>query len=290
MPELPEVETVVRDLRPHLKGKSIASVEVRLTKIVKQPVALFRRAITGQRVIGLRRRAKIVCVEFDSGVTMLIHLKMSGQLVYVSSGGLMQYGGHPIVGGLTGLPNQYTHLIFTLSDGGHVYFNDLRQFGYLLVVPTAELEDFFAAKQLGLEPFDRRFTFAHFLAIAKRRPASTIKSLLLDQSTVAGLGNIYVDEVLFAAKIRPSRRVKSLSLAELERVWQQIPAILKFAIGQRGTTFRTFRGGTGKSGNMLQHLKVYGREGEKCRRCRQAAIIRVKQNGRSSHYCPRCQK
>ncbi|MFA6197798.1 MAG: bifunctional DNA-formamidopyrimidine glycosylase/DNA-(apurinic or apyrimidinic site) lyase [Patescibacteria group bacterium] len=290
MPELPEVETVVRDLRPLLKKQRIASVDVRLQKIVAMPVRLFVKSLVGRAITNVRRRAKIIMIELDNQTTLLVHLKMSGQLVFVSSRGTKQYGGHPIVGGIDALPNKYSHVILRFQNGGHLYFNDQRQFGYMLVLPEHELASFFQKKKLGLEPFDKKFTLPYFLAYAKRHIRALIKSVLLDQSNVVGLGNIYVDEVLFAAGIRPSRRVASLSLNKIESIYLAIPKILGQAIKQRGTTFRSYRGGTGQPGGMQKLLKVYGREGERCRKCRRGVITRIKQGSRSSHYCPVCQK
>jgi formamidopyrimidine-DNA glycosylase len=290
MPELPEVETVVRDLRPLLKSQRIVSVDVRLDKMLAMPRRSFVTAVTGQSVVGVRRRAKIVLIELNNHATILIHLKMSGQLVFVSAKGQAQYGGHSIAGGTDHLPNKYSHVIFRFHDGSHLYFNDQRQFGYLLALPTQELTSFFASKKLGPEPFDRKFTLEYFLDRLKRHARAPIKSILLDQSIVAGLGNIYVDEVLFAAGVRPTRLVKTLNLKETEAIYRAIPMLLKLAISQRGTTFRSYRGGDGRPGGMLRHLKVYGREGERCRCCRRATVIRIRQGSRSSHYCPICQK
>jgi formamidopyrimidine-DNA glycosylase len=290
MPELPEVETVVRDLRPLLKKQRIVSVDVRLNKIVAMPRRSFTLSANGRTVIDVRRRAKIILIDLDNKTTLLVHLKMSGQLVFVSAQGKKQYGGHPIVGGVDNLPNKYSHVIFRFNDGSHLYFNDQRQFGYLLILPQHELAPFFNKKKLGPEPFSRQFTLPYYLEFMKRHVRASIKSVLLDQSNVAGLGNIYVDEVLFASRIKPTRSVKTLTLNELEVIYHAIPKLLKLAIKQRGTTFRSYRGGTGKPGGMQKYLNVYGRKGKSCRRCSQGIIVKVKQGSRSSHYCPSCQK
>ncbi|MFA5107484.1 MAG: bifunctional DNA-formamidopyrimidine glycosylase/DNA-(apurinic or apyrimidinic site) lyase [Patescibacteria group bacterium] len=290
MPELPEVETVKNDLRPLLLKKRIVDVEVRLPKIVKVPVAQFVRRVTGAQIHDVRRRAKILLIDLENGATICIHLKMSGQLILASRRGLEQVGGHQIVGGTEHLPNKYTHVIFRLNGSHVLYFNDLRQFGYLTVMRTVELEKFFSVKKLGPEPFQASFNFAYFVGCLQRKRKTTIKTALLDQSMVVGLGNIYTDEVLFAARVKPTRRVISLHRAEKRAIYDRIKSVLRTAIRLRGTTFRHFRDGHGRSGGMLAQLMVYGRSGELCRRCKKGKIQKTRLGSRSSCYCPVCQR
>ncbi len=289
MPELPEVETVRKDLNRLLSGKQIATVRIRLNKIVKTPSAKFQRLLAGQSIVSVRRRAKLLLIRLLNNYTLIIHLKMSGQLVFVTRLGRTQTGGHPIAGGTESLPNKYTHVIIGFIDGSYLYYNDLRQFGYWLLWPSEKIQCFFANKKLGLEPLVKSFVYEKFRSAIKRKRKSAIKPALLDQSVVAGLGNIYADEVLFMSKIRPTRRVNQLTEEETKRIFFSINKVLNKAIEKRGTTMRNYRDGRGRPGGMLKHLKVYGREGEACRRCGEK-ISRIRQAGRSSHYCPKCQR
>ena len=290
MPELPEVETVKNDLRPLLLRKRIVDIEVRLPKIVKVPVAQFVRQIKRAHIRDVRRRAKILLIDLDNGATICIHLKMSGQLILASRRGLEGVGGHQIVGGTEHLPNKYTHVIFRLSGSRVLYFNDLRQFGYLTIMRTDELDAFFSEKKLGPEPFQRSFSIDYLPAQLQRKRKTMIKTALLDQAMVVGLGNIYTDEVLFAARIKPTRRVHSLRQAEKRAIYDRIKSILRTAIRLRGTTFRHFRDGRGQRGNMLEYLMVYGRSDQLCRRCKKGTIQKIRLGSRSSSYCPVCQQ
>ncbi len=290
MPELPEVETVKNDLKPLLRDKKIKKIRIRLSKLVQMPDKLFCHLTENQVITNVRRRAKMLLIDLKNGQTVVIHLKMTGQLVFVSAKGKTQTGGHYILGGTEHLPNKYTHVIFELSKGSFLYFNDLRQFGYLLIKSTKELSDFFELKKLGPEPFDKSFTFQYFFDSLKRKKRSPIKLALLDQSILVGLGNIYVDESMFWSGIKPTRKVGSLNKEELKRLFQVIPKVLKKAIQKRGTTMRNYRDGLGREGGMLKYLKVYGREGKLCQRCKKAKIKRIRQGSRSTHYCPNCQK
>ncbi|MDD5342045.1 MAG: bifunctional DNA-formamidopyrimidine glycosylase/DNA-(apurinic or apyrimidinic site) lyase [Patescibacteria group bacterium] len=290
MPELPEVETVVRDLRPYLKGKVISRVDVRLPKMVKMSLRRFQRLVRGKKIVAVERRGKMILIKLANGQTLVIHLKMTGQLIYVSKNGYKQKGGHDIANGDKNLPNKYTHVIFKLRGSNYLYFNDLRQFGYLLLWPTDNLEKFFQEKKLGIEPFAKSFTFEYLSQALRSKKKSTIKAALLDQSIVAGLGNIYTDEALFQSKIKPMRRVKTLKNSELQLIVKNSRRVLKKAISQRGTTIRNYRGGLGQPGGMLKHLMVYGRSGKLCLRCRKAKIKKIRLGSRSSHFCPNCQK
>ncbi|MBU0707649.1 bifunctional DNA-formamidopyrimidine glycosylase/DNA-(apurinic or apyrimidinic site) lyase [Patescibacteria group bacterium] len=290
MPELPEVETVVNDLRPHVKGQVICDVDVRLEKMIQLSLLKFRQLAIGSKVVQIGRRAKMLLFKLDNGYTLIVHLKMSGQLIYQSSKDVNRGGGHPINHDIHDLPNKYTHITIKFRGGRNLFFNDVRQFGYMTIIANKSLEKFYTEKKLGPEPFDKSFTFEIFLKKLSSHKNSSVKQILLSQTAVVGLGNIYVDEVLFKAGIRPTRRIKSLSRKELKKIYLNIPIILKLAIKKSGTTMQYFRRGDGRTGDMLKFLKVYGRENKQCLRCKTSKIKRIRQGSRSSHYCPKCQQ
>lgn len=296
MPELPEVETIRRDLRSLLVGKKITDVTIRKTKMVRGAAVRLRKVVIGQKVGDIERIGKLLMVQLQpSQHYLLLHLKMTGQLIY-RDGTDTVAGGHPWppidlgVGG-GGLPNKYTHVTFSFSKGAKLYFNDLRQFGFVQVVSRDEKE--LLTRTYGIEPLTAAFTFENFRDAIIKRDAP-LKNVLLNQAIIAGLGNIYVDEVCFAAGVRPQRRARTLTHDELKKLHQACTRIIRAAIAKRGTTFNHFRDSRGNRGNYVQYLKVYGRAGELCARpaCRQADSIlkRTKINGRGTVYCPRCQK
>ena len=288
MPELPEVETVRRDLESRLLNKKIKAVEVLDLKLVGD----LKKQLTGLSFKEILRRGKLLIFKSNRrGLFMLVHLKMTGQLIYlfkdqVSAGGhsLSSHSFEKAVGGE--LPNKHTRVIITFTDSSRLFFNDVRKFGYVKLANEAELEKMIA-KNYGPEPLENLFDLAEFEAKLNRRSIN-IKAALLDQKTVAGLGNIYVDEVLFASGVRPQRLASSLKSSEIIKIHQAIKKILALAIKNRGTTFSNYVDGSGKKGNFSQKLKVYGRSGEKCVKCG-FAIIKTKIAGRGTHYCKSCQ-
>ena len=224
---------------------------------------------------------------------LVVHLKMTGQLIFRDHKKIVA-GGHPIVSTGVEVPNKFTRLIFTLNSGGSprveagkLYFNDIRKFGFVkAMTPT----DFLKIDQAyGHEPFDKTLTFLVFVNLIKRRLRTSIKAALLDQKLVVGLGNIYVDEVLFKAGVRPNRLVKTLTKLELKKIYLAIPVILKKAILKRGTTFSNFRDGAGSKGGFVAYLKVYGRGGKNCKNCGEL-ITKLRLAGRGTHWCKNCQK
>ncbi len=271
MPELPEVETIRRQLNLLLAGKKIKEVEVLLPKILKAPPDEFKKATAGIKIKEFKRRAKILIVELANGWSLLMHLKMSGQLIF------------------DGQKSKFTHAIFHFSDGHRLIFNDLRQFGYIKLVKTADLEKLLAKENFGPEPFDRNFTLARFMARLDRRPNAKIKQFLLDQTNIAGIGNIYSDEILFASRVHPLRKIKDLKPSEIKLIFQNIKKILSEAIKFKGTSANLYLDAFGKEGNFLKMLKVYGRENKKCVKCKNV-IKRIKLGGRSAHFCPACQR
>ncbi len=286
MPELPEVETIKRDLSRRITGATIARVDVRLAKIVS-PHTGFSRRVQKAHIVSVSRRAKLLMLTLErrhEQHVLLIHLKMTGQLV-LQHGEEIIFGGHPIIGA-TVLPNKYSHVIFHFTNGDVLYFNDLRQFGYMKLVSTDEAKKI--TDQYGIEPLSAAFTFEAFDRIIKTHRPTRLKPLLLDQRHIAGLGNIYVDEACFRAKVRPSRRAGSLSLKERRALWRAIKEIIALSVKHRGTSFNTYVDADGHAGRFWKYLKVYRRTKEACKVCG-TTIVRTTLVGRGTHYCPKCQ-
>ncbi len=277
MPELPEVETVRRGLAETITGRKIADVTTDLPKMLKgKSRAAFATAVIGAKVTGVNRRGKYLLINLSNGLTIIAHLKMTGQLIVNKTSDPVE---------------RWTHVILTLSGGRDLRFRDIRQFGYLDVKHTDEI-GVIGEKipGLGPEPLSREFTKGVFEWKLKKRPQSRIKTLLLDQAFIAGLGNIYADEVLHYAGVRPGRRTATLTAKERDQIYNAIRKILPAAIDKRGTSISTFVDVAGRPGAYVPHLKVYGKTGETCARCANGTVKRVVMAGRSAHYCPKCQK
>jgi formamidopyrimidine-DNA glycosylase len=276
MPELPEVETLRRELAKVIVGREINTAVT--------PWA-FSDKLVGQKISAVKRRAKVLIIELESGTHILIHLKMTGQLIFEPPAGSRQpaiMGGHPETN-----PFKYTRATLTFADGAKLYFNDLRKFGWWKLLPAQE-----AAASLahhGLEPLSRQFSPAAFRQILDRFPRRNLKSLLLDQTHIAGLGNIYVDEAGFGARVRPTRIVSTLSKKEGAALHRAIVEVLKKSIKYGGTSARNYRRSDGTKGGFVKFLNVYGRKGEKCKRCKSGVIKKIKFAGRGTHFCPQCQ-
>ncbi len=288
MPELPEVETIARELDEVMPRAWVTGLAVRLPKIVKVPVARLRRALVGSTIRRVHRRAKLLLIDCSSGQTVLIHLKMSGQLIWRSRTGRLRVGGHPIPHGIEHLPNNYSHVIFTTTHGT-LFFNDQRQFGFVKLVRTNQLEQWLENQGYGPEPLSDDFTLGVFEGILKRHRVKRIKPTLMDQTVIAGIGNIYADESLFYARVRPTRRIKTLTPTEQRDLWRGIRHVMNLAIKHKGTTADAYRTANGQKGKMMPFLRVYGRAGQPCRRCN-GTIKKITLAGRGTHYCPRCQR
>lgn len=286
MPELPEVETIRRDLDAALKGQRVIRFSVRRPKLLKSPRSAFARYLVGARVTKVSRRAKQLVLELSSGYVLLIHLKMTGQLVWRSPQGKLRVGGHPIAG-VSGVPNRFTYITLSFKGGGALYFNDVRQFGYFKLVPQRELQQTFA--KLGPEPLQREFTLEVFAATLKRRKRTSIKAALLDQSVVAGIGNIYADESLFMSKLKPSRKVAALRKAEVAKLHQSIRYVLTRAVKARGTSFNSYVDGLGRAGTYWAKRLVYGRAGLPCKSCG-VLLKKTVVAGRGTTWCASCQR
>lgn len=291
MPELPEVETVRRDLEAQLINKKIKSIEVINPGTVGHTAKIFSETLQGTSFTDISRRGKLLIFKSSRrGLFLLVHLKMTGQLIYlfknqISAGGhsLSSHSFEKAVGGE--LPNKHTRIIINFSDSSRLFFNDLRKFGYMKLVTTLELEKI--VNNYGPEPLGKLFILTDFSTRLKKRHIS-VKAALLDQKMIAGLGNIYVDEVLFTAGVRPTRPSSSLENVEIARIYKAIKKILILAIKNRGTTFSNYVDGSGHKGNFSQKLQVYGKGKLPCPRCG-LAIIKTKVAGRGTHYCERCQ-
>ncbi len=294
MPELPEVETLRRELASVVKGKTIKSAVVKWPKMVLPlSPAEFQRKTKNKKITDISRRAKVLIIKLSDGNSLLIHLKLTGQLIYQKNKktkkqeNKLVVGGHPQKGGVVGLPNKFTHIIFNFIDGSKLYFNDLRKFGWARLVGKLEVDKLLS--EFGVEPFDKDFTLQRFIEILRRYPNRKIKQILMDQSLIAGIGNIYADESCFCAKILPTRVVKTLKPQEIKKLFGCIPQILKFAIAKKGTSADDYVQLDGSPGGMVPYLKVYGRKGEKCKRCG-GVVEKIKLNGRGTHFCKKCQK
>lgn len=293
MPELPEVETVRQDLIKKILNKKIVRVVVYRAKSVAGQSKKFIAAFTGNSVTAIDRRGKLMIWYLKKGEeNVLVHLKMTGQLIYEhetkNNKVEMIAGGHKLSEhDIENLPNSFTRIAFVFADGGELFFNDLRVFGYMKLAGSAKVEK--ALKQFGPEPFPGELTFDYFSGLFKTRSRAPIKALLLDQKAIAGLGNIYADEVCFKAGVKPNRRVGTITKAEQKKLFDAIPMIIAEALRHRGTTFRNFLDSSGKKGNYTDFLKVYDRTGEPCRKCG-TPIKKIRCAGRGTHFCPVCQK
>jgi len=287
MPELPEVETIVRQLHRFLLGKRITAVVVNHPKIVGGKGAAVKRALIGRKIVGVERRAKMISIRLDNGQRIVVHLKMTGQLIYrTGRGKLGAAGGHVLPGEVADLPNKYSHVVITFNDSSQLFFNDQRRFGWLRVVTQPVWEKI--SNRHGVEPLSRQFSDKTLAKLCVRFPRRPIKQLLLDQKHLVGVGNIYADEACFAARVRPQRPSGTVTPAEQKLLARAIPAILRRSIAKGGTTADNYRQADGSKGGFLPFLKVYGRGGQPCRRC-QTIIVKTKLGGRGTHYCPQCQ-
>ncbi len=267
MPELPEVETIRAQLAPRLEGRTLARVEI-LDPRLTRPYDLFEIAeeLEGDRVVSVERRGKFLLVRLESGLGLLVHLRMTGSFGFT--------------------PVTHERAVLELDDGSRLVYRDVRRFGTWLVLEDGELEPYLATKN-GPEPLGRRFT-KEWLAQQLVRRKAALKAVLLDQRVVAGLGNIYADEALWRARVSPLRPANDLTEDETARLTRAIRAVLRTGIERQGSTLRDYAAPDGESGSMQEEFRVYGRDGEPCPRCR-TTITKTRVGGRGTWYCPRCQ-
>lgn len=274
MPELPEVETVRRQLLAELAGRRIRSVEVNYGGRLNVPVADFVSTVSGRTVKTVERRAKLLVIRLSGGWTLLSHLKMTGLYRLVPKG--TPAGKHD-------------HIVFRLVGPHDLMFNDFRKFGFIRLYPDAEAEAKIASEGYGPEPLEKAFTPAIFAACLRRRPNAKVKQVLMDQQCVAGIGNIYADESLWDARLAPTRPVKKLKDAELKTLHDSVVTALKASVRRRGTSAESFFDLYGRKGTNVKFLQAYGREGEPCARCG-TPLRKVRLAGRGTVFCPQCQK
>lgn len=286
MPELPEVETVRRGLFELIIGRKVGAVEHTVSKGFPNSAASVKEFLIGATITNVRRRAKVLLIDLSTGYTLVIHLKMTGQLVF--RGEAVFGAGHPNASLVGELPDRSTRVIFTFTDGSHLYFNDQRKFGWVKLLPTLEVPNIDFMKKVGPEPLEKEFTAEMFASRFARRAKTSIKAALLDQTVVAGVGNIYADESLWGAKIHPQRLVGTITPAEFNTLYKELRAVMNLAIEKGGSTDKNYVNAEGKRGSYMDFARVFRREGKPCPRCG-ATIIKFKAAGRGTHTCPACQ-
>lgn len=274
MPELPEVETVVRTLRALVVGKTIERVSVLLPRIIRFPddVEAFKAVLTGQAIHSIERRAKFIKFILDRDI-LISHLRMEGR-----------YGLYDAADPL----EKHTHVVFHFTDGSELRYRDVRQFGTMDVLPRGEEEKTGPLAKLGPEPLDETFTAPLLRSMLKGRKTK-IKPLLLNQEFLVGLGNIYVDEALYRAAIHPEQSASTLKPKQVESLYKSIVETLTEAVNQGGSSIKSYVNGQGEMGMFQQSLDVYGKKDEPCNKCG-TPIIRMVVAGRGTHICPKCQK
>lgn len=286
MPELPEVETVRLQLMQHVVGKTIKGVEVFHSKTVGYDETIEDRLL-GKTFAHIDRIGKLMIFSFtgEDDLFLLAHLKMTGQFFYQDADGVIG-GGHSMTAADMDLPMKHTRVVFYFTDDSTLYFNDMRLFGYTKLADTATTAQ--ARAGFGPEPIDPDFDTDWFVERVRKRN-TPIKAALLDQSFVAGLGNIYVDEALWRAQVRPTRKASRLTKAEAAAVITHGGEVMRQSIKVGGTTFQHFVDTGGDNGNFTDYLKVFGKQGSACERCG-GIIKKIRTAGRGTHYCPSCQR
>jgi formamidopyrimidine-DNA glycosylase len=263
MPELPEVETIRREVLPFVRGRTIKTVEIIDPRNIKKiSVPLFKKALAGQRILDIERRAKYQLFKLASGQYLVVHLGMTGRLLF--------------------RPDKYVKVVFRLSGGKALYFSDARLFGKLYFF------DHYPPLKLGPEPLEKDFSWQKLKALLLKKKSS-IKMVLLDQKVISGVGNIYANEALFRAGILPQRKANKLTDQEYKKLHKAIVAVLQAGIKYGGTSDSWYVDARGEKGRFQDHLLVYGRKGEPCAKCR-GEVVRVSHGQRGTFYCPKCQK
>ncbi len=288
MPELPEVETVRRGLARLIIGRVVRAAAVRDSpKSFPNTPADVEEFLVGSEVIAVRRRAKVLLIELSSGYTLVTHLKMTGQLVY--RGEQIFGAGHPNDSLIGELPDRSTRVIIEFTDNSFLYFNDQRKFGWMKLYPTPEVPNIDFMQKVGPEPLEDTFTAAEFIPRVRRRAGTTIKAAILDQTVLAGVGNIYADESLWGAKIHPATRVRDVTDAQLTTLLGEIKYVMNLAIEKGGSTDKNYVNAEGKKGSYIDFARVFRREGLPCPRHPDVSVEKTKVAGRGTHSCPVCQ-
>ena len=284
MPELPELEELVRNLSPSVVGRTIQSVQVYKPKLFNPAPGLSLEDLFGRRIDRIWRRGKFTIWELSGDLDLVVHLKLAGQMVHISRDGHeLGHGGHPIPMWGTPMPHKSSHVVFCLDDGSVLYLTDIRQFARLHLMPGPELEKFIKGQRIGVEPLTRRFT-ARALGEKLRRRTIPLKTAIMDQSVVGGIGNIYADEALWRARLHPRRAANSLTESEITRLHRAIRAVLEYAV-REGPAFVP----RDKVIGDRDFPYVHGRAGAPCPRGR-GVIVKEYVGGRGTYFCPGCQK
>jgi formamidopyrimidine-DNA glycosylase len=287
MPELPEVETVRRGLQGLIIGAVVKKVTHDTPKSFPNTTVDVKQFLVGGRITDVRRRAKVLLIDLSTDYSLVIHLKMTGQMVFASESA--RFGaGHPNDSLVNSLPDKSTRVTFEFTDGSHLYFNDQRKFGWVRLMPTLEIPNIDFMKKVGPEPLEADFTVAELSQRFTRRARTNIKAALLDQSVIAGVGNIYADESLWGAKIHPQRLVSTITKQEFIRLYKELRAVMNLAIEKGGSSDRNYINAEGKKGSYLSFASVFRREGLACPRCG-TTIEKLRVAGRGTHICPYCQ-
>jgi formamidopyrimidine-DNA glycosylase len=288
MPELPEVETIRTGLSRFLPGRIIKAVEFDTPKSFPNAEADVSQFVIGAKITEVKRRAKVLLIELSSNYTLVIHLKMTGQLVF--AGGKERFGaGHPTDSLIGELPDRSTRVVVAFTDGSNLFFNDQRKFGWMRLIPTPEVMQLDFFQKVGPEPLAADFTWEQFRDRLARRPKTNVKAALLDQTVIAGVGNIYADESLWGAQIHPLTLVQNLKPAQFRKLYEELVFVLKLSIEKGGSTDRNYVNAEGKKGSYIDFARVFRREGKTCPRCG-TIIIKTRVAGRGTHLCPHCQK
>lgn len=287
MPELPEVETVRRGLAKLIIGKEVISESHDTDKGFPNTRDDVKQFLIGATIVDVQRRAKVLMITLSTEYTLLIHLKMTGQLVFV---GETRFGaGHPNDSLVNELPDKSTRVELTFNDGSKLFFNDQRKFGWMRLMPTIEIPNIDFMRKVGPEPLSDDFTPTEFMQRFQRRAKTNIKAAILDQTVVAGVGNIYADESLWGAKLHPQRLVGSVSEQEFTTLFHELREVMNLAVEKGGSSNHTYVNAEGKKGSYMDFARVFRREGLPCPRCG-TTIEKLRVAGRGTHICPHCQQ
>jgi formamidopyrimidine-DNA glycosylase len=289
MPEGPEVETIRRGLELGIVGQTIASVQVLWEKTFPEGATSLERHLSGVMVAHVARRGKVLIWELANGYALLFHLKMTGQVVLTKADGERYAGGHPSESMRGRLPDRSTRVVVSFASGDQLFFNDQRKFGWIKLVPLEQVDQDGLVGRLGPEALAAEFSVAYLQGQLARHPRAVIKAVILDQSVVAGVGNIYADEALHLAKIHPARLAGSLNTSEVRRLQLAVRDIITAGIEHGGTSFAHYVNSLGGKGDYLQHARVFRRQGQPCPVCA-TVVVKLRVAGRGTHVCPKCQQ